>query len=147
MNDLVIKYSANLTSHSGTLSSPGTETILLTGTTGSLGTALLVALASSTDVGRIYAMNRPGKVRSRERQKAALQAQAADLSILDSPRITWLETDTTAPDLGLSPDILQEASHSYLEVAKKSDCPFRCAQLSHTSFTMVRGSLIHRSNL
>lgn len=75
------------------------ETILLTGSTGSLGTALLEVLSSSRHVTKIYAMVRGsdhlGKL------KMALETRGIDPSILDGGKIEALNFSMQDPFLGL----------------------------------------------
>lgn len=111
MNALVAKYTQNLPAHAGSLERH-TEAgcILLTGTTGVLGTALLVEFAASAEVEKIYAVNRRGSTPAKERQRTALQAQNADLNVLDCSKIVWIETNLEDANLGLRPEVYQEVS-------------------------------------
>jgi hypothetical protein len=91
------------------------EVVLLTGSTGGLGTQLLSHLVSLPDVSRIYALNRPsgdGLKSLRDRQVEALIERGLDVGIIDSPKVTLVEGDTAANGLGLDPTLLGEVSLS-----------------------------------
>ena len=70
------------------------ETVLLTGATGHVGTALLPLLTADPDV-TVFAL-------VRAKDEAHLAERAARLVEVGGPRIVALRGDVTAPDLGLS---------------------------------------------
>ncbi|KDQ17147.1 hypothetical protein BOTBODRAFT_53330 [Botryobasidium botryosum FD-172 SS1] len=119
LDDLVAKYTANpFPIHSPTLSdtaSPSdSEVVLITGTTGGLGGAALAYMVARPLYTHIYAFNRKDR-RGRdlkERQVAALVEHGVDPSIVDSPKITFLEGDTTLANLGLSETTFAEIRDS-----------------------------------
>jgi thioester reductase-like protein/acyl carrier protein len=78
------------------------ETVLLTGPTGSLGTALLESLSKSPKVCKIYAMLRGPNHLSRLR--SALEAKSIDLSILEEKKVSVLNFSMQDPLLGLDID-------------------------------------------
>ncbi len=113
MKDMAAKYSANLPTQmppANTVMETQTEdVVLVTGTTGVLGTALLVELVSSPEISRIYALNRGNEKSISQRQRSSLQKQAADPdTILASPKVIWIEIDMAVENLGLPTAILQE---------------------------------------
>ncbi|KAJ7066919.1 hypothetical protein C8F01DRAFT_1340925 [Mycena amicta] len=65
------------------------QTVLVTGTTGVLGTHILVELLARPDVSRVYALNRG--TASLERQAAALEEQGFDPSLASSPKAFFVE--------------------------------------------------------
>ncbi|KAF9556258.1 acetyl-CoA synthetase-like protein [Agrocybe pediades] len=80
------------------------DVVLVTGTTGGLGTYLFAELISNPSVSRVYAVNR-GKDSTalRERQKKALVQRGVNpQQIMDSEKLVLLVADTSAPLLGLS---------------------------------------------
>lgn len=95
MEDMAAKYSANFPAHNpGTRPFPDHKIVLLTGSTGGLGTFILSALVADDDVERVYCINRPSKDASAtllDRQRASLLDKALPLSILESPKITLLQ--------------------------------------------------------
>jgi len=83
--------------------------VLLTGTTGTLGSYLLAALAKDDRVWHIYALNRPSKEASmEERQAAAFEDRGIDVGLVKSGKITLLEGLSSAVNLGLDESVFQE---------------------------------------
>lgn len=110
MKGLVEKYSSNLPAHNAVLPNPpfDGDVVILTGTTGFLGTSLLIELVASPGVKRVYAFNRRGATSTIERQRRALQRRSADLPILTSPKIVWHDVDLQEPLLELSTEVLDD---------------------------------------
>jgi acyl carrier protein len=75
------------------------EVILLTGATGTVGTALLEVLAASPSVDKVYAMIRGANPLSRLR--ASFKSKGLDASILDSGKIEAVDFCMRDPLLGL----------------------------------------------
>ncbi|KAJ3859410.1 male sterility protein-domain-containing protein, partial [Lentinula novae-zelandiae] len=76
--------------------------VLITGTTGALGSYILVQLVKSAGVKKIYAFNRPSDALTiRERQHAAFSNHNLDLTLLDTPKLFFIEGDASQIDLGL----------------------------------------------
>ena len=86
------------------------ETILITGCTGSLGTALLDALSVSSHVAKVYAMVRGPN--HHERLKDSLQKRGIDPGILNGGRIQVLNFSMQDPLLGLDIDTYYTLSTS-----------------------------------
>ncbi|KAJ7604455.1 hypothetical protein FB45DRAFT_850695 [Roridomyces roridus] len=108
---MVKKYSAGLEVGIGEKAARETGSgavVLLTGSTGGLGSHILDLLIRSPDVAHVYAYNRPGRVPMLQRQKEALEDRALDVGVLDSGKLVFLEGDSTKEDLGLSTDVLDE---------------------------------------
>ncbi|KAJ7488851.1 putative aminoadipate reductase [Mycena latifolia] len=87
------------------LSSSGGVVVLLTGSTGGLGSHLLEMLLSLASVERVYAFNRKGRTHVSERQKEAFTDRALDVNFLSSGKLVYLEGDTSKPDLGVPADV------------------------------------------
>ncbi|PWY82061.1 acetyl-CoA synthetase-like protein [Aspergillus heteromorphus CBS 117.55] len=81
------------------------QTIILTGSTGTLGSYLLAALLNNPNISHIHCLNRNPSACSIQ-QSQALKFHLPALSPSD-PRLTFHTTDLTRPDLGLSPSTLQ----------------------------------------
>lgn len=113
MHNLVDKYSTGLPIHTPSTKDlpPQLDSILLTGTTGILGTALLIELFKSPGVGAIYALNRRGGKSVMERQRSGLRRLCANDDILSSTKITWVEIDTSQDSLGIPSHILKDVRH------------------------------------
>ncbi|KDQ17950.1 hypothetical protein BOTBODRAFT_143676 [Botryobasidium botryosum FD-172 SS1] len=121
LNALVAKYTADFPTHRPlardgfpSTAAGSTDVVLVTGTTGGLGTALLRDLVALPSVSRIYAFNRKDKrgVSLRERQAEALAERGLDPKILDSPKVVLVEGDTSVSDLGLSDALFAEIRDS-----------------------------------
>jgi thioester reductase-like protein len=76
--------------------------VLLTGSTGGLGSYLLASLLSHEDVAVVYAFNRPSKSSTIEqRQRAAFEDRGFDTAVLDSEKLVYIEGDAARPNLSL----------------------------------------------
>ena len=78
------------------------KTVLLTGSSGSLGSAMLYELVSSPDVARVYALNRKGGRGLRERQEEGLTKLGLRLSPDQWKKVTLLEVELGDQRFGLS---------------------------------------------
>lgn len=120
MTDLVSKY----TSHPSTATATATggsgvhaadevieEVVLLTGSTGGLGTFVLEALLTNPDIKAVYALNRTGadpKETLQSRQIRSFAWNGIDVRLVGAPQLTLVEADVTRPDLGISPALYEE---------------------------------------
>ena len=76
--------------------------VLLTGSTGGLGSFLLASLLSREDVALVYAFNRASKTGSaQQRQRAAFDDRGLDTAVLDSEKLIHVEGDLAQPNLSL----------------------------------------------
>lgn len=84
--------------------------VLLTGSTGGLGSFILEALLKHPRVRKIYAYNRPSKnpVTVEKRQEDAFDDKGLDTKILNSEKLVYLEGDSALPTLGLSIELYNE---------------------------------------
>ncbi|GJJ05917.1 putative secondary metabolism biosyntheticenzyme [Clathrus columnatus] len=79
------------------------EVILLTGSTGGLGSQLLAQLVEIPTITKIYALNRPGGGKSSyERHVEAFEDRGNDVEILNSSKIVFLEGDTSVSGFAIS---------------------------------------------
>lgn len=115
MESLIAKYTHTFPKHvsSGDCSADN-EVVLITGTTGAIGTSMLAQLADIPSVTRIYAFNRAsGDGQTlRERQAMSLRQRGYDAGILDRGVIVLVEGDQSSHDLGIPPKIFQEIRSS-----------------------------------
>ncbi|KAH0841821.1 hypothetical protein FOPE_06639 [Fonsecaea pedrosoi] len=81
------------------------NSVILTGTTGSLGTYLLLALLKDPGVDKIYCFNRTAD--AKERQRRGLLSIAASHDV-DDPRLIFVTVDLVQPDFGISADLYRE---------------------------------------
>ncbi|KAF7340994.1 Acetyl-CoA synthetase-like protein [Mycena sanguinolenta] len=79
--------------------------VLLTGSTGGLGSHILEILLALPSISRVYVCNRKGKMSVLERQKEAFVDRALDVGLLSSDKLVCLECDTAKENLGLPLDV------------------------------------------
>jgi len=109
MTDLVGKYTQDFPSHrpaGGVM--PQGDTVLVTGTTGAIGSNTLAELYKSRNITRIVVLARKSTTPVSVRQKKVLEDRGLDPSIVDSSKITLLEGDLALPGFGLGDDVLLE---------------------------------------
>lgn len=105
MHTLYKKYTANLTIAKPNRPAPRTEgqVVLLTGSTGMLGSYLLGMLGANPAVAKIICLNR-GADGGRAPQAKALASRGLDVSLLDT-KAEFFQVDVSRADLGLAPDV------------------------------------------
>lgn len=106
MNAYVEEFSKDFASHSGSAAGgePDGEVVLITGTTGSLGSLILGQLLALSTVKKVYAFNRSSRGGSKtlkERQRKAFDEQGLDVNLLNSEKLALVEGDTSSKDLGI----------------------------------------------
>ncbi|TCD70281.1 putative NRPS-like protein biosynthetic cluster [Steccherinum ochraceum] len=118
MRAMVQTYRTSWPKHTGTLETPPKDTILVTGTTGSLGAGLLATLVADPKVEHIYALNRFSEDGSGlvERQKARLRDWGFDPSIADSEKVTLIEAHMSNERLGMSKEMYERVRKSITHV-------------------------------
>ncbi|KDQ07664.1 hypothetical protein BOTBODRAFT_139808 [Botryobasidium botryosum FD-172 SS1] len=114
LEDMVTKYTSDFPIHNPTALAPASEVVLLTGSTGSLGSAVLAHLVTLSSVSRIYAFNRKSRdgTSIRQRQLKSLESQGLNANIVDSPKVILVEGDTAAKDLGIPSELYDEIRNS-----------------------------------
>ncbi|KAI5982414.1 hypothetical protein EDD15DRAFT_2400508 [Pisolithus albus] len=76
--------------------------VLITGSTGALGSYIVSSLLQKEDVARIYALNMRSKMTtSQERQLSTFQDRGLDTDLLESQKLIFVEGDTSQESLGL----------------------------------------------
>ena len=105
--EMVDKYSKNFEDHIPSSNFPTEETIMITGTSGSIGSSVLVECLKSPKVKHIYALNR-SSADPRSAQKAAFAKRGLDPSLVDTPKLTLLNADLASSDLGIGELLLEE---------------------------------------
>ena len=108
------KYTANLIAHkplAGVEPING-EVVLITGTTGSLGTYLLARLLQDPRVSRVYALNRAGKGSLLQRQEEACKDRGVDASLLQNDKLRLVVGETSEKSLGVGDVLYAEVSTS-----------------------------------
>lgn len=84
--------------------------VLLTGSTGNLGSHILEALLQDTSVTTVYVLNRPssGLQSIQERQAERFADKTLDTTLLSSNRLVYLEGETSHHNLGLTTAVYEE---------------------------------------
>jgi thioester reductase-like protein len=81
------------------------ENVVITGTTGSLGSHILAQLLANDKVKRVWAINRPHKSSGASlihRQRLSFEDKALAVNLLDHPKLTFLECNLNESQLGLA---------------------------------------------
>lgn len=92
------------TSHQG-------RTVLLTGSTGHLGSQILESLLRDPSILKVYTINRPVPSQSiADRHRERFRDKGLDEGLLGSPKIVYLETEYSNTQLGLSNELYSEVS-------------------------------------
>ncbi|TEB21758.1 acetyl-CoA synthetase-like protein [Coprinellus micaceus] len=111
MHALVSKYSESFRYHRPSAYEPLKECVLLTGSTGALGSYLLESLLLKPEISRIYAINRNharGGISSRERQMKAFTERGIDSAFLDLNKVVFLDGDLESDRCGVDPDVWEQ---------------------------------------
>lgn len=130
MKTLLEKYSANFpssrwslnSSHKDVESENQPQTILITGTTGRLGSHLLSQLLHKSEIVRVYALNRGtggelGAAKLEMKQREAFKMWKLDDGVLSSAKVSFHVADLNKPYLGLD-------EKTYDEVCKLNQSMF-----------------------
>ncbi|KAK2461112.1 hypothetical protein APHAL10511_006891 [Amanita phalloides] len=117
INAMIDKYSAGLVGPvdgvlpSSQLIEPAV--VLLTGSTGGLGSFLLLELLKNPAVQRVFAFNRPSSKKSiKERQQSAFKDRSLPVDLLNSNKLIYIEADASAEKCGLSQTQYEEIQNS-----------------------------------
>ncbi|TFY65192.1 hypothetical protein EVJ58_g2123 [Rhodofomes roseus] len=116
MHTMVAKYTSDFPVHKTILlkaAQPVKDVVLVTGTTGALGSQLLVKLAKNPEVKTVYALNRTSRDQAslRDRQAKVLVERGLDASVLDTDKVVLVEGDLTQQHFGLSEDTYKQMHH------------------------------------
>ena len=86
------------------LKTPEAQTVILTGSTGTLGTYLLDALLKDPSVAHVHCLNRKADGLTIQRQKSSFYGLDPSL---DSSRVSFWTADLSQPNLGLKPEVFK----------------------------------------
>ncbi|KAJ7466248.1 putative aminoadipate reductase [Mycena galericulata] len=114
MEEMIAKYSPT-SGHAPTRRKPGIDhspVVLLTGSTGNLGSQILVSLLTDDRVLKVYAFNRPSERTLAARHLDIFQERGLDTQLLASPKLVLVEGKTIQGDLGLHPELYEEIRNS-----------------------------------
>ncbi|KAH8110846.1 acetyl-CoA synthetase-like protein [Phellopilus nigrolimitatus] len=86
------------------------DAVLLTGSTGSLGSNILAKLIQNKAVTRVYAMSRPSSdgVSVKERHAKAFERESLDVQLLDDARVSFVEGDAGHADFAIDAKLFAE---------------------------------------
>lgn len=106
MEEMLAKYTHDLPTPSvaSAVKKPAKHTVVLTGSTGSLGNSILEELIASPQVKQVFCLNRSGDAKSRQSSAFASRGVEAEFS-----KVTFLHTDFGKEKFGLS-------SHDYRQL-------------------------------
>lgn len=110
---MIAKYSADLPSFKEYRAPSSGAVVLLTGSTGALGSHILNSLLSTSLVIEVITLNRSGNVA--ERQQAAFEERGIPTELLSSPKLTSVIGDMKQRGLGLNEIQLREVCSIYLD--------------------------------
>ena len=89
--------------------------VVLTGSTGGLGSYLLASLLQREDVSVVYAFNRPSRGSTssiQRRQQSSFEDRGFDVTLLQSEKLVYVETDISQDNLGLDKQLYQKVALS-----------------------------------
>ncbi|KAG6855913.1 hypothetical protein H0H87_009479 [Tephrocybe sp. NHM501043] len=113
---MIEKYSFGLNASAATpaLGSATSAVVLLTGSTGSIGTEILAKLLEDASVEHIYAFNRPSleSFTIEERHRNRFKESGLDIGLLNTEKVSFISGDATQPNLGLDRGQYSELSRS-----------------------------------
>ena len=121
MRAMAAKYSADFPAHqadSQRVIAHGGDVVLITGTTGALGSYLLALAESDPSIAIVYAVNRPARDGQPlgARQRLALLDRGIDAGILDSQKIRLIEADLTADNFGVAQEVYDQVKPVNLKI-------------------------------
>ena len=112
-DDYVEKYSKDfelsesISSRSKATSKASSRCVLVTGSTGSLGSHIVAALAQRSDVETVICTNRLSNTEANSRQKKSFAMRGIELDAVSMAKLEVIETDTSKASIGLSADKYQ----------------------------------------
>ncbi|KAH9939474.1 hypothetical protein B0H21DRAFT_780597 [Amylocystis lapponica] len=116
IKEMIAKYTAKLPTPPATIAEKRDPraVVVLTGSTGGLGSHILADLLSDERIARVYALNR-GKDLA-ERQQAVFQEAHLPTALLEGDKLVQLAGDLTREDLGLETSVLDDIRSSVTHI-------------------------------
>ncbi|KAG5723894.1 Linear gramicidin synthase subunit D [Termitomyces sp. T112] len=111
MEAMIAKYSFGLEAPLPNISQSSAilpTVVLLTGSTGHLGSHILAVLLDDIRVGKVYAYNRPSKTDTKtllQRHSEKFEEVGLDVALLKSHKLVFISGDAAEPNLGLHQDL------------------------------------------
>ncbi|OJA12944.1 hypothetical protein AZE42_10233 [Rhizopogon vesiculosus] len=114
--------------------SRGGHVVVLTGSTGGLGSYILASLLQREDISVIYAFNRPSNGSIQRRQISRFEDRGLDITLLQSKKLVYVETDTSHDRLGLDNELYQKVcfTPSLTEYGTKHDIDMHICHRHHS---------------
>ena len=122
---------------------PSQETILITGTTGRLGSHLLSQILERPGIVHVYALNRGAPedcANMEKRHREVFRAWGLDEHVLSSGRVTFLSGDLSKPRFNLNQETFEQVRNLIAQCSQSSvaNSGYSCAVRSRRSFRTVR---------
>ncbi|KAH8103378.1 hypothetical protein BXZ70DRAFT_1055180, partial [Cristinia sonorae] len=116
IEEMIAKYSARLPAFTPRMATPseGSLVVLLTGSTGGLGSHLLALLLEDNEVKKVYTLDRGMDVAAR--QRASFEERRIPLGLLENQKLVPLSADYGQEDLGLSGTVASEIRDSVTHI-------------------------------
>ncbi|THG99107.1 hypothetical protein EW026_g3199 [Hermanssonia centrifuga] len=108
---LVEKYTANLPVQTGQSQSTDGVVVLLTGSTGNIGSHILAALLADNRISKVYTLNRASST-SEDRLATAFRDRDLPVALLSHPKLRSLAGDLSQDNFGLEQSIYTEIINS-----------------------------------
>ncbi|EIN09185.1 hypothetical protein PUNSTDRAFT_113665 [Punctularia strigosozonata HHB-11173 SS5] len=121
LRELVAKYSPDFPGHESVLcSSGGREAVMITRTTGGLGSAAVHELFACEKVAQVYALNRRSSKNQslRERQRSILRCRGLIVDLVDSDKVCLLEVNMALPRFALDGKLYGEGRYMRSSVTR-----------------------------
>ncbi|KAJ7165465.1 putative aminoadipate reductase [Mycena crocata] len=115
IEEMIAKYTVDLVpSFSVVTNAGGPAVVLITGSSGNLGSQILASLLQDGWVEKIYAYNRPSLkgLTSAERHRARFEDRGLDVGLLSSSKLSFIEGQIEEKGLGLPTDLYTEIRDS-----------------------------------
>ncbi|KAI0091717.1 hypothetical protein BDY19DRAFT_904330 [Irpex rosettiformis] len=137
MAQMLEKYGSDFPSHTPSEQAkiPSKDVVVLTGTTGALGAAILAALAVDPDIEHIYALNRKGTKPLVDRHWSTFKERGLDIELLKLPKVTLLEAEVQDEEFGLSQEAFKQPNIK--SVRRLIDLAFASPHSSPAQFLFV----------
>ncbi|KZT19306.1 NAD(P)-binding protein [Neolentinus lepideus HHB14362 ss-1] len=114
---MINKYSANFPRASSGNTHRAGPVVLLTSSTGSLGSYILYNMLKDSRVARVYAFNRKSSHRSSfDGQKAAFEDKGLSIDLLSTTKVVFLEGDANADSFDLPVELYSEVHSSVTHI-------------------------------
>ncbi|KZV94434.1 acetyl-CoA synthetase-like protein [Exidia glandulosa HHB12029] len=114
---LIAKFT-NLGTASSALAAKSSDkkVVLVTGTTGGLGSNLLALLLKDPAVEKVYAVNRAGTKALKDRHEENFKDRGLDVELLKNGKVVFLEASTSKPGLGIDAKVYDEIRTSVTHI-------------------------------